>query len=179
MQNLTPVLKDVNMTRGVMMKNNLVGIGEIKILEGATSELKVVALGSCVAVVFYAKEIQTIGVAHVALPESEISELKSPKPAGYFADTAIDRLVMLFKELGVTNKRDISIKLVGGASIMDPKRTFDIGKRNVLALRKYLWKHGLGALAEDVGKNYSRTIKIKGGSNEVEVSSPYKGSWTL
>ena len=161
------------------MVNNFVGIGEIRLTRGSLPELKVVALGSCVAVIFFARKINTIAVAHVALPDSTGFNATNGKSYGYYADIAISKMVSIFKELGAQNKRDITIKLVGGASLMDPNGTFDIGKRNILAIRKHLWKYNLGALSEDVGDDYSRSITVKTDSGEVLISSPSIGSWTL
>jgi chemotaxis protein CheD len=62
---------------------------------------------------------------------------------------------------------------------MDPNGTFNIGKRNVLAIKKLLWKYKLGAIAEDVGKDYSRTVSVNIQTGEVLVSSPGKGEWKL
>ncbi len=39
--------------------------------------------------------------------------------------------------------------------------TFDIGKRNHLAIRKSLWKHGLFIAAEDCGGNAARTLYLR------------------
>jgi len=160
------------------MRKHMVGIGEIKLANKTIPELKVLALGSCVGVIFYAWRINTVAVAHVALPDSAIGNVNN-KEVGYFADTAIEKMVQMFKKLNVQHKRDINIKLVGGASIMDPKNTFDIGKRNILAIRKHLWNFNLGALSEDVGQDFSRTVVVKPVNGEVIISSPNRGSWTL
>jgi chemotaxis protein CheD len=50
---------------------------------------------------------------------------------------------------------------VGGANILDTNRNFYIGKRNVLAIKKHLWKYHLGAIAEDVGADLSRTVSVQ------------------
>ena len=54
---------------------------------------------------------------------------------------------------------------------MDEKRCFDIGKRNVLAIKKYLWRKQLGIIAEDVGGDISRTLSVSVGGGTVRVSS--------
>lgn len=160
------------------MRSQLVGIGEIKMADKTIQELRVLALGSCVAVIFYAWRLCVIAVAHVALPDSSIGN-SNKKGVGYFADAAIEEMINMFKKIGVKNRKELNIKLVGGASVMDPNNTFYIGKRNLLAVRKNLWNHNLGAFSEDVGKNYSRTISVKPCSGEVIITSPYRGSWKL
>ena len=71
------------------------------------------------------------------------------------------------------------VKLAGGASIIDTNNTFNIGKRNVLAVRKFLWQYGLGAVAENVGGNISRSVSIEVSTGRVTVSSPGRGEWKL
>ena len=71
------------------------------------------------------------------------------------------------------------VKLAGGAKIMDPNDTFNIGKRNVLAAKKVLWGHGMGAVAEDVGGNYSRTVSVSVNTGEILLCSPGRPDWKL
>ncbi len=161
------------------MKTILVGIGEIGISDNPEHIIKTMALGSCVAIVFLAPKIRTVGLAHVALPDSSIGKDRAKDLPGYFADTAISFLINEFKKLGVHKSSDLIIKIAGGANIMDHEGVFNIGKRNVLAIRKLLWKHHLGARAEDVGGNFSRTVWVEVNSGKVFVSSPRKGVWEL
>ncbi len=161
------------------MKTDLGGIGEIKIKNNSYDALKVVALGSCVAVIFYAPGIKVAGVAHVALPDSSNGNGQLNKKPGYYADIAVRNLIEKFKKLGIYGSRELIIKLVGGASIMDPNGTFDIGKRNVIAIHKHLWQNRLGALKEDVGKNHSRTVTIKINTGSVSIKSPHMDTFGL
>jgi len=62
---------------------------------------------------------------------------------------------------------------------MDPDGTFNIGKRNVLAIKKLFWKYKLGAIAEDVGRDYNRTVSVQVETGKVIVSSPGRGEWEL
>ncbi|MEJ2635080.1 MAG: chemotaxis protein CheD [Calditrichia bacterium] len=161
------------------MSTIMVGIGEVGISGNPGDIVKTMALGSCVAIVFLAPKARAVGLAHVALPDSSIGGERAKSLPGYFADIAIPHLVGEFRKLGAVQSRDLIIKLAGGASIMDPNGVFNIGKRNVLAIRKILWKHRLGAIVEDVGDNFSRTVWIEVGSGKVFVSSPRKGVWEI
>ena len=62
---------------------------------------------------------------------------------------------------------------------MDPKGTFNIGKRNILAIKKILWTRGMGAVAEDVGGSISRTVAVEVDSGKVMLSSAARGNWVL
>jgi chemotaxis protein CheD len=54
---------------------------------------------------------------------------------------------------------------------MDPNNTFDIGKRNILAIKKILWENRLGVLVEDVGEDISRNIRLYVDTGEVVVKN--------
>ena len=71
------------------------------------------------------------------------------------------------------------VKLVGGANVADPNNTFNIGKRNVLAIKKILWQCRMGAVAEDVGKNYGRSVAVAVDTGRVVVTSPGRGDWQI
>ncbi|HQU72340.1 MAG TPA: chemotaxis protein CheD [Calditrichia bacterium] len=161
------------------MGMKMVGIGEFGVSDKADSIVKTMALGSCVAAVFLAPSIKMVGMVHIALPDSTIDPVKAARMPGYFADTAIPLLIKKFRAMGVQKPSELTVKLIGGASIMDPSGTFNIGKRNVLATRKMLWKFRLGAKAEDVGKDFSRTVWVDAQTGKVKVFSPDHGEWEV
>ncbi len=154
-----------------------VGIGEYRISNKEGDEIKTFALGSCVAIIIYDRLGKTAGMMHIALPDSSVNEMKAKETPGYFVDTG---LPLLLKKMNCAEMtaRHFWIKLVGGSNIMDSNRHFDIGKRNVLAIKKYLWKNRLGIIGEDIEGSISRTTSIFVDTGEVIISS--KGnSWKL
>ncbi len=157
----------------------MVGIGELAVSNKEDDIIKTYALGSCVAVIFLTADRKAAGLVHIALPESSVGNSRTANLPGYFADIAIPNMIAHFKKLGVTKSSQLRIKLAGGATIMDPNGTFNIGKRNVLAIRKLLWRFRLGAIAEDVGNNYSRSVKVEVSTGRVFITSPGKGEWEL
>ena len=69
------------------------------------------------------------------------------------------------------------VKLIGGAAVLSVapgSENMNIGKRNVLATKKALWKRGVGALAEDTGGASSRSVRLDHGAILVEVTSAGK-----
>jgi len=155
-----------------------VGVGEYATTQGETGFMKTLALGSCVAVIVLDPDHRCLGLLHVALPDSTINQKRALERPGMFADTGIAKLLESLEAHGYEGGQ-LTVKLAGGASIMDPNHTFDIGNRNVLAIRKCLWKHKLGSIAEDVGGNISRSVSIDLGGRTVVVSSPGRGEWVL
>ena len=153
-----------------------VGIGDYHVSHNGDEELKAFALGSCVAVLMYDTVQKVAGLMHVALPDSTINPVKADQKPGYFADTGLRRLGQEMTARNAT-RATTWIKLAGGSNIMDAQSRFDIGKRNVLAIKKLLWKNQLGAVAEDVGGSHSRTVSISAATGEVVVSA--NGSLSL
>ncbi len=154
-----------------------VGIGGYCVSGKAEDVIKTFALGSCVAVIVYDRVQKRAGLIHVALPDSSINGEKAKEKPGYFVDTGLPELLHAMK-LYNGNRRNVWIKLVGGSNIMDTNARFDIGKRNVLAIKKCLWKSRLGIIAEDVGGSISRTVCVTVASGEVVISSGGK-KWEL
>jgi chemotaxis protein CheD len=158
----------------------VLGVGDFGASKTRGDTIKTYALGSCVAVILLDPKTCTVGMVHVALPESKINPAKVKERPGYFADTGIPALLQEMQKCGCQrNGRGMFVKLAGGAKIMDPDNTFNIGKRNALAIKKVLWKHGLGAVAEDLGGNHSRTVSVTVETGEIILSSPGRGSWKL
>ncbi|MBP7552512.1 MAG: chemotaxis protein CheD [Spirochaetes bacterium] len=154
-----------------------VGVGEYKISTDVGDVIKTYALGSCVAVIIYDKIRKIAGMLHVALPDSKVDLNKSLSSPGHFADTGLPVLIEEMKKNGAIG-RDSWIKIAGGAKIMDPNSLFDIGKRNIIAIKKILWSRNLGPIAEDVGGDYCRTVGISVETGEVQISSG-KRTWNL
>ena len=163
-----------------MEKSKLVvGLGGVQSSNKPHTIIKTMALGSCVGVIAVAPRYRAVGMVHVVLPDSKIDLQKATDIPGYFADTGIPTLLEDFKQYGVRSYHDLVIKLTGGASVMDTNKTFDIGKRNVLACRKILWRNRMAAIAEDVGGTFSRTVWVEVDTGRVFVESPGRGRWEL
>lgn len=154
-----------------------IGIGHIKASATSGDVIKTYALGSCVAVILYDKKEKIAGMIHLALPNSLVNTDKAKSLPGYFADTGLPILLREFKKLGGDRKTTV-IKIAGGSSIMDENKTFDIGKRNSIAVKRILWKQGLGVVKEDIGGKISRTVSIDVDTGRVLLSNA-KNKWEL
>jgi len=158
----------------------ILGVGDYGASNNPQDDIKTFALGSCVSVIFLDPQTRSIGMAHIALPDSTINKAKATEKPGYFADTAIPALLAQMAKLGCDKcGKGIKVKLCGGANVMDTNDTFQIGKRNALAIKKILWSYGMGAIAEDLGGNYSRTVSISVAAGQITLSSPGKPNWQL
>ena len=156
------------------------GVGGLGAANDPGTVIKTLALGSCVAVLLLDPKTRSVGMAHIALPESRINNGKAQETPGYFADTGIPALIKEMGRLGCKgNGKGMIVKLVGGAKIMDPNSTFNIGKRNVLAIKKILWSQGMGVVAEDVGGSISRSVALDVDTGRVVISSAGRNDWSV
>ena len=161
------------------MAKIVLGIGEAAASNSQEDEIKTYALGSCVAIIMLDPKTRTVAMVHIALPESKIDLNKAKSLPGYFADTGVDHLLELMKAKGATLHSGFITKLIGGANIMDTNDHFQIGKRNVNAIKKILWEKNLSVAAEDVGENHSRTITVDLKTGKVNVSSSDGREWRV
>lgn len=156
-----------------------VGIGELAVSKNPNHIIKTMALGSCVGVMVYDPKGGGAGMLHVALPDSSINQKRAQERPGSFADTGIPALLRAMRKVGYDGKSRLVVKLAGGASIMDPNNTFNIGKRNILAVKKILWGYRLGAISDDLGGSISRSVSLEVPTGKVTISSPGRGEWEL
>ncbi len=162
------------------MKTIMLGVGELGASKFSGEIVKTMALGSCVSVVILHPPTKSVGMAHVALPESGIDQERAKERPGYFADTGVPELLKTMARLsGETKTKGYITKLTGGAKVMDPNNLFNIGDRNVLAIKKALWKFGMGPVAEDTGGQISRTVAVHVDTGKIIISSPGRKDWGI
>ena len=136
-----------------------VGIADCKVSNQPGDVLITHALGSCIAVAIFDAGAGVAGLLHILLPDSTIDREKAHEQPFMFADTGIPTLFHAVYAKGA-EKRRLTVRLIGGAQVMDPRGVFNIGKRNHLACRKVLWSAGVMVHAEEVGGNQSRTVRL-------------------
>lgn len=142
------------------MRSVVVGISDCKVAQDADSVLVTYALGSCIAVVLYDPVARVGGMLHFMLPESALDAEKARQNPCMFADTGIATLFQSVAAAGGSTRR-MTVRLTGGAQVLDSQGVFQIGKRNYLAARRILWKAGVLIGAEAVGGEVSRTTRLE------------------
>ena len=145
-----------------------VGVGDLQVSNDPASVLVTYGLGSCIAVLVFDPIRQVAGMVHYMLPLSQITPEKAKERPAMFGDTGVPLLFRKMTELA-SRKTDWVVKVVGGASIQDDNKTFEIGKRNYVILRKLLWSAGLAIRAESVGGGLSRTARLAVADGRVTI----------
>jgi chemotaxis protein CheD len=141
--------------------------------------LVTVGLGSCIAILLHDPSAHVGGLAHVLLPSPALSR-RDANPAK-FPQSAVPRLLELMAREGASPRR-ITARLAGGASMfaaLAPPGTIQMGERNVVASRQALNELGIPLVAESVGGDYGRTVRLFVGTGRVEVSSVAHGCTTI
>jgi chemotaxis protein CheD len=156
----------------------VVDIAEFRVCGDKNTSLVTYSLGSCLGVAIWDPEAHVGGLLHYMLPDSTISPEKAKANPAMFADTGIPSLFRAAYELGAQKKR-IIVKVAGGSSLLDDNGTFNIGKRNYVALRKIFWKNGILIEADHVGGSLSRTMKLEVNTGRCTVKNHRSGEVEL
>ncbi len=147
-----------------------VGIGEMLATGDPESVLMAYGLGSCVGVCLYDRESRVGGLAHVMLPSS--SEGHDRSTGGKYADRAIPLLLEGVVKLGGNQRRLVS-KIAGGAQMLTGPafsgNGFNIGERNVEAVKAVLERYRVPLLNSDTGGNRGRTMAMHIASGRVLI----------
>lgn len=139
----------------------VVGISDMKIAKPPDT-LITYALGSCVGTCLYDAQAKVAGLSHIMLPEAKVAPNDST--IAKFADTALPQLVKLMEQKGASRAR-MKAKIAGGAQMFEVgggsnPAMWQIGERNVKAVKAMLQKLGIPLVAHDVLLNYGRTVSF-------------------
>lgn len=149
----------------------MIGIGGYAASATPGVEIKTMALGSCVGVTFWEPTLRIAGMIHVAYPYGTPDNPRVLRLPGYFANTG---LPLIFKRLRLLggNPRNLIIKMMGGARMLDPNNTFAIGQKNAASIKSILTEMGLRWQAEELGGEISRTVAIEVDTGTVTIQTP-------
>jgi len=147
-----------------------VGIGEFAISDKPEDMITTVALGSCVAVCLSDPAAGVAGMLHFLLPDAKINSERARLEPAVFADSGIPLLFHAAYSLGAQKKR-CKVRLVGGADVAGhgPEGILNVGRRNVLAARRVLWRNGILIEGEEVGGSVPRTVTVAVANGQVTV----------
>jgi len=161
------------------MKRYQVGIGHLAVSRRAGDVLQTHALGSCIGLIVHEPISGAWGLAHIALPKPPRGGTPRMEPAYYATDAVPALLRAMMRTAGTTNTTGMRVFLAGGATVVAALDSYAIGKRNLLGVRKALWKHNLSPHAEDVLGDISRTVRVHVSTGLIELSNPSRGLWPL
>ena len=133
-----------------------VGIADLNVVK-CPDIVATYALGSCVGICLYDAEAKIAGLAHIMLPWSKDAAAPTDNMRRY-ADTGITELIMMMNMSGASASR-LTAKIAGGAQMFATNSAvFNIGERNVEAVKKVLATYKIPIIAEETGSNFGRTV---------------------
>lgn len=147
----------------------IVGIGELAVSARPEEVIVTYALGSCVAVCVFDATAGVAGMLHFLLPDACINTRRAIEQPAAFGDTGIPLLLKAAARLGFQKDR-ATVRLIGGAELANVAGC-GTGRRNVLAARTILWRHGLFIESQDVGGGSARTVHLTVGNGRVQIFS--------
>lgn len=156
---------------GVAAGDVVVGMADLRVSADPDARLVTYALGSCLGVAVHDPVARVGGLLHVMLPLSALDAERARASPATFVDTGVPALFRACYALGGVKSRMV-VKVAGGASGAAPGEAdlFQIGRRNVLTLRRLLWKNGVLLQAEAVGGHQmSRTLALAVGDGRVSL----------
>jgi chemotaxis protein CheD len=146
----------------------VVGVADLAASRDDHASIVTYALGSCLGLMIHDPVAHVGAMLHVMLPDSRLDASKAASNPAMFVDTGVPRLFMAAYRLGAVKER-IVVKVVGGAAVQGGRDMFEIGKRNMVALRRILWKNNVMIQSSDVGGNVARTATLHVGDGRVTM----------
>ncbi|NLP37623.1 MAG: chemotaxis protein CheD [Firmicutes bacterium] len=148
----------------------VVGIGEYSVSNQKGAQIKTYALSSCVAVTMFSPLRRAAGMVHIALPAPP-ANIKAVTRPGYYAVTGIPLLIKKMSENFGCLKEELVVQIYGGANANRKNDIFNIGKKNIEAVRQILSELKMHIKHADVGGSVSRTVSIDIDTGEVKVAT--------
>jgi chemotaxis protein CheD len=153
------------------VRGTVVGIADMRISSDPAERLVTFALGSCLGIALFDPVARVGALAHVMMPSAGFDPQRADRSPLAFVDSGVPLLFREGYRAGAVKERMI-VSVAGGATAADRQEEdrFQIGKRNVLMLRRLLWKNDVLIHAHDLGGvRMSRTMMLTIGTGEVRV----------
>lgn len=137
-----------------------VGIGEYAITDLIDEHIITHALGSCVAIIVHCPYTKYTAMAHIVLPNQDQKNIRVVEREAYYAEDIIPKMIEFFINKPNCNKNRLKVMMVGGAT-KKGKDVFNVGQRNVRAVRNILDSYGLNYESTEILGQFSRTVTIE------------------
>ena len=149
---------------GAVSKMTAVNFSEMKISGNPAETLVAFSIGSGIGITVFDPVIGVGGILNFILPDSAGASGVDPEQAPLmFADTGVPFFLDAIFEHGAC-QNNMKIVIAGGAHILDQTGEFNIGQKNVEALKTCLNRYDLQICHEDFGGTLSRTMSLEIGS---------------
>lgn len=155
-----------------------VGMADYKIC-CPPKRISTLGLGSCLGVVLYDPAKKICGMAHIMMPNSTMIRKNANRMK--FADTCLADMLDEMVRKGA-RKGNLVAKVAGGAQMFVKKcshNILNIGEQNIQAVHEFLTAANIPLVAEDVGKDYGRTIEFNPANGDLTIRSIGVGDFVI
>ena len=143
-----------------------VNFSEMKISNNPVETLVAFSVGSGIGVAIHDPVGGVGGILNFILPDSTMTNVADPAKTPFmFADTGITTFLNALYEQGAKSE-NLKVVIAGGAHIMGQTGIFNIGLKNLEALKSTLGEYDLKVHHEATGGTKSRTISLEIGSGQ-------------
>lgn len=147
------------------MGKKIIGIGEYSVLTNPDI-IVTLGLGSCVGVCIRDKKKNIGGMVHVMLPHNNVDNKEKP---GKYADTGIEKVIEGIVQKG-GDRNNFEAKIAGGAAMFsNSKKSMDIGRKNIDAVKNILKSNNIKIISEEIGGNRARSIEYDLSNGDLQV----------
>jgi chemotaxis protein CheD len=150
--------------------SRIVGIAELAVSVDPAETLVTYSLGSCIGLSLMDPVAGVGGLLHAMMPVSSMDPGRAAGTPGMFTDTGTLALLKSVFDRGAT-RANLVAKVAGAANQVDQHELFRIGERNLMILRRVLWKNDILISAEDCGGAISRTLVLEMATGRTLVKS--------
>ncbi len=141
-----------------------VNTGEVR-SSNEKSQLRSIAIGSCIAVVGFDPVKKAGVIAHIMLPDKAPERARAKTK---YAQNALDEMMRLFMEYG-SNEKDIYVCLVGGGNVLK-KESDTVCQRNIESVTSILNERGIDIKAVALGGMERKSVFMELPSGTVKYT---------
>jgi chemotaxis protein CheD len=146
-----------------------VNFSDMKISSNPVETLVAFSIGSGMGVTVYDPISGIGGILNFMLPNSSLANGVNPDRMPFmFADTGIPAFLNAMFAQDAQPDR-LKVVIAGGAHILDQTDAFNIGQRNLEALKAGLEAYNLKIYHENTGGSNSRTLSLEIGSGRSSI----------
>lgn len=155
-------------------KEQIIAIGNLYVTKNVREILKAVRVSSSIVVVVYDSESNIGGMAHMALPDSNVIANPGDSMLKY-VDQALPQFIEELDKNGMV-KNTARVRIVGGSQLFNfgggGGNILNIGTRNAITARTILTRQGIPVEKTETGGNKPRTVTLDMSTGYVSVYHP-------
>ena len=152
-----------------------VNFSEMKISSNPVETLVAFSIGSGIGMTIHDPVGGVGGVLNFILPDSTKANGTNPAKSPFiFADTGVAAFLKALFEQGAKSE-NLKIVIAGGAHIIDQTGVFNIGQKNLEALKNSLGDYDVKIHHEAIGGTKNRTLSLEIGSGRSIIKTYGEG----